>query len=205
MSMKPIKSRVGGQATPSVGIAGLLVLVVSLAAGCASLQCAALEAPLETGKTQDAPIAVEAETPTVSTARVPPKAAAEQDPVGLNPERAAVDATRESHQVRSTPSKDVAIKPAIPAVKPSVTRPTEPAVAKVELPAVNTPAEVAATPVAKVASATTAQAQKKAIATPGPAKPEGAPPLDMKSLETRLKETKAIGLLTKITLKNQHK
>ena len=30
-----------------------------------------------------------------------------------------------------------------------------------------------------------------------------APPLDLKALETRLKETKAIGVFTKITLKNQ--
>jgi hypothetical protein len=30
-----------------------------------------------------------------------------------------------------------------------------------------------------------------------------APPLDLASLETRLKETKAIGVLTKIALKNQ--
>jgi hypothetical protein len=37
---------------------------------------------------------------------------------------------------------------------------------------------------------------------PEAAKPK-APPLDLASLEQRLKDTKAIGLLTKITLKNQ--
>ena len=36
-----------------------------------------------------------------------------------------------------------------------------------------------------------------------PAKPQAAAPLDLKSLETRLKETKAIGVFTKLTLKNQ--
>ena len=36
-----------------------------------------------------------------------------------------------------------------------------------------------------------------------PQKPAGPPPLDLKSLETRLKETKAIGVYTKLTLKNQ--
>ena len=35
------------------------------------------------------------------------------------------------------------------------------------------------------------------------AKPAGPPPLDIKSLEARLKETKAIGVFTKLTLKNQ--
>lgn len=36
-----------------------------------------------------------------------------------------------------------------------------------------------------------------------PRKQEASPPLDMATLETRLKETKAIGVFTKITLKNQ--
>jgi hypothetical protein len=35
------------------------------------------------------------------------------------------------------------------------------------------------------------------------AKPAGPPPLDLKSLEQRLKETNAIGVLTKLSLKNQ--
>lgn len=33
--------------------------------------------------------------------------------------------------------------------------------------------------------------------------PAAAPPLDLKSLETRLKETNAIGVFTKLALKNQ--
>lgn len=36
-----------------------------------------------------------------------------------------------------------------------------------------------------------------------PANPGAASPLDLKSLETRLKETRAIGVFTKIALKNQ--
>lgn len=45
---------------------------------------------------------------------------------------------------------------------------------------------------------------KKGAAAPAvaPAKPS-APPLDLKSLETRLKETPAIGAFTKLSLKNQ--
>jgi hypothetical protein len=47
-----------------------------------------------------------------------------------------------------------------------------------------------------------AQVTKKAGTPPEVAKAQ-APPLDLASLETRLKETKAIGVLTKIALKNQ--
>jgi hypothetical protein len=43
---------------------------------------------------------------------------------------------------------------------------------------------------------------KQDTTAPGVAMPK-APPLDLASLEQRLKETKAIGVLTKITLKNQ--
>ena len=47
-----------------------------------------------------------------------------------------------------------------------------------------------------------AQATKKDSGPPDIAKPK-APPLDLASLETRLKETKAIGVLTKIAISNQ--
>lgn len=38
---------------------------------------------------------------------------------------------------------------------------------------------------------------------PPVAQPSGPPPLDLKTLETRLKETKAIGVFSKLALKNQ--
>ena len=44
---------------------------------------------------------------------------------------------------------------------------------------------------------------KKDSAASAPTKSNPVPPLDMKSLETRLKETKAIGVFTKLALKNQ--
>jgi hypothetical protein len=43
----------------------------------------------------------------------------------------------------------------------------------------------------------------KPSATPSSGKKEAAPTLDLTALKTRLKETKAIGVFTKITLKNQ--
>jgi hypothetical protein len=59
------------------------------------------------------------------------------------------------------------------------------------------PAKPPATP-----SATAPPAKSEAAAAAS-AKPQAAPPLDLKSLETRLKETQAIGVFTKLTLKNQ--
>jgi len=48
-----------------------------------------------------------------------------------------------------------------------------------------------------------AQAPRKESTPPPDVTKQKPPPLDLASLETRLKETKAIGVLTKITLKNE--
>ncbi len=90
---------------------------------------------------------------------------------------------------RAPPQTGVA--PAV-AVEPSATRPTEESVAKAESPDAKTPAKLPAE-----------QPSKKPSATPSSGKKETSPPLDLTALETRLKETKAIGVFTKITLKNQ--
>jgi hypothetical protein len=63
-------------------------------------------------------------------------------------------------------------------------------------PATKTPAPVAGAPVPG------AQPAKKATGSVGTAKPT-PPTLDLQSLETELKQTKAIGVMTKIALKNQ--
>ena len=82
------------------------------------------------------------------------------------------------------------------------TAPTTPSVAKPDAPVAKAPA--AKSP-ASPAPSSAAPAKKEAAA-PAPAvaaaKPS-APPLDLKSLETRLKETPAIGVFTKLSLKNQ--
>jgi hypothetical protein len=78
------------------------------------------------------------------------------------------------------------------AVEPSMTPSTKLSVAKTESPETKTPAKAPAE-----------QPGKKPSATPSPEKKETSPPLDLTALETRLKETKAIGVFTKIALKNQ--
>ena len=86
-------------------------------------------------------------------------------------------------------------KPAAPVVEPVVQGP-----AKVNAPAASAPPKAAPVPVEPAArKEVTPPAAKPA---PAPA-PKSSPPLDLATLEKRLKETPAIGLLTKLTLKNQ--
>jgi hypothetical protein len=61
----------------------------------------------------------------------------------------------------------------------------------------------AAPPAAKAPPPTPAAQATKKDSTPPEVAKQKPPPLDLASLETRLKETKAIGVLTKIALKNQ--
>jgi hypothetical protein len=77
----------------------------------------------------------------------------------------------------------------------------------------STPAAPPAKPQPKVASAAPAPAPAAKPSAPAPAaakppapaaaKPPAPAPLDLKALEERLKDTNAIGLLTKLSLKNQ--
>jgi len=66
---------------------------------------------------------------------------------------------------------------------------------------------VASTPPApaKVAASPSPAAPSPKTQTPAPplVKPAVPPPLDLKSLEARLRETKAIGVFTKLSVKNQ--
>ncbi|MBS1179635.1 MAG: hypothetical protein H6R06_4047 [Proteobacteria bacterium] len=85
------------------------------------------------------------------------------------------------------------------ATQPSVVPSASPAqgAAKAAAAPPKAPAKPAATP---SAAAPPAKSETPAVA---PAKVQAAAPLDLKSLETRLKETQAIGVFTKLTLKNQ--
>jgi hypothetical protein len=63
--------------------------------------------------------------------------------------------------------------------------------------------EASTAPAKPAAKAPPQPAPKKEIAATVPAKPAAPPPLDLDSLERRLKDTEAIGIMTKLTLKNQ--
>jgi cytoskeletal protein RodZ len=95
--------------------------------------------------------------------------------------------------VEVKPEKPVVAKPAQVATKPDV-----PVVAKPVAPAAK-PVVPDAKPAAKVAAT---PAPKKEVAAPLAPKPAAAP-LDLAGLVKKLKETEAIGVFTKLTLKNQ--
>lgn len=97
-------------------------------------------------------------------------------------------------QVAATP--DAAIAPA-PKATSSVPRSIGQPAAKATSPAATAPAKAPTSP------APTGQLSKKDSTAPALTKSDAPPPLDMKSLETRLKETNAIGVFTKLALKNQ--
>jgi len=93
----------------------------------------------------------------------------------------------------------VGVEPVVPPATPSTTRSTGESVAKTDSPAAKTPS-IAKTPsVVKTPSKIPASPSTA----PGPGKQEAPPPLDLASLEQRLRDTKAIGVFTKISLKNQ--
>jgi hypothetical protein len=122
---------------------------------------------------------------------------------------------------RST-AETATVTPVAPPIVPAV---PPPEAATPELAAAPTPAKLSATPLpapspaasatkaappavkvpgkAPAAAAPAAQPPTKETAATDTAKSTAAPPLDLTSLETRLKETQAIGVLTKIALKNQ--
>jgi hypothetical protein len=81
----------------------------------------------------------------------------------------------------TAPASQAAAAPAAP----------NPAAAKPAAPAANAPAKAAAAPGPSAKPGPTGQAAKAT-----------APPLDLKALETHLKETNAIGVMTKLSLKN---
>jgi hypothetical protein len=92
---------------------------------------------------------------------------------------------------------------------PAATAPTAPAPKPTALPppsdqaAVKPPAKPTATESKAPAKPGAAAAPPSAKAASAPVANAAAPPLDLKALETELKETKAIGVMTKLSLKNQ--
>jgi hypothetical protein len=101
-----------------------------------------------------------------------------------------------AHLERTAPSSE----PPVDAAQPGTSKPP----AKPNSPAPPKPAPAAALPKAPTPSAGTPapEAASKAAPPAAPA-PAVAPALDLNSLGAQLKETKAIGIFTKITLKNQ--
>ena len=102
--------------------------------------------------------------------------------------------------VPEKPEKPAVAAPLTPSAPPPAARPADEKAGSAAAPAAapeKAPAKVAAAPAPKDAAA------KKPVAAPAPEKPTAPPPLDLDTLEQRLKDTNAIGVFTKLTLKNQ--
>ena len=151
------------------------LLFVLLAAGCAGLE----RVP-------------PGEPPQISVAR---GASVAPEPVAPPAQPMNKGSTPEPPQAGATESRSVAVQPIDPPAAPSVS-PSTALAAKADSPAPKTPAKLVAPPVS------TERVPKKESAAPAPVN-QAPPPLDLKSLETRLKETEAIGVFTKLALKNQ--
>ena len=118
--------------------------------------------------------------PPVAPAPVP-SVATQNAPSPMAPAAPAVAPVVAAPPATALPPAPVAIAPAVPATAPP--RPQPPASPAPAKPAANAPASSAPPPATAAATTT--------------------PTLDLKSLESRLRETSAIGVLTKLTLKNQ--
>lgn len=96
----------------------------------------------------------------------------------------------------------VGVEPAVHPATGSTTRPPDQGVAKTDAPGAK-PSVAKPPPKIPASPSTAEQARKKESIAPGPGKQEVPPPLDLASLEQRLRDTKAIGVFTKLSLKNQ--
>ena len=175
---------------PLARIAGLLVLF--LTAGCAAIGCTPHSA---------SPGTVQDKTP----AREPQQAAPKQEPaVATKP---AQDVPKPDRPLAVEPASPPAAPPAAASANKGAARPDAPA-AKPQVPAAQPPAKVAEAP-ALSEPAPKKESAAPAAAKPAPKKESAAPvtakpaPMDLTLLEKRLKETPAIGVFTKLTLKNQ--
>ena len=158
-----------------IRVAGLLILL--LTAGCAGMDRTSQGESSMTGAMQ------------------------EQEPPWLVPQQPVEKQEKSvaAKPAQAAPKQDVpaAVEPAPPPAVPPATASASQNAAKPEAPAAKPPAKVPESP-----------ATPKVIAAP-PAKENAAPsaprppPLDLAALEKRLKETEAIGVFTKLTLKNQ--
>ncbi len=122
----------------------------------------------------------------------PPQAVEKQEKVVEKQEKAVA---AKPAQTAARQEVHVAVKPVAPPAAPTTVS-TNQSATKPEAPAAKPPAKAPASPAQKE------PAPKKESAAPAAPKPT-AGLLDLASLEKRLKETNAIGVFTKLTLKNQ--
>ena len=112
----------------------------------------------------------------------------------VSPEAKSADTPTPSPPAEQPPGKDDGGSPAKQETAPPVT--TAPSRREATAPDIKAPK-------APAAPASSAPPQAKKSPESSPSKQAATPALDLKSLEKRLRETKAIGVFTKLSLKNQ--
>ena len=126
----------------------------------------------------------------------PQAASAQAAPVAAAPVAPAVTPPSPPLPTVATQGPLAAVAPAGPSTAPSTPAPASQVAAKAGAPSAKAPAKVAP-------PGSAAQPPRKDVVAQAAPTQKAAPPLDLTSLETRLKETEAIGVMTKIALKNQ--
>lgn len=119
-------------------------------------------------------------------------------PAGPTPEGA-----REPAGAATMPNRKAEADPAALSAAGSTTGHTPAPVSKTPPPAAGAVATMPAAPGTALTPSETPQSGRKDTARTARAEPDAPPLLDLKALETRLKDTRAIGVFTKIALKNQ--
>jgi hypothetical protein len=132
-----------------------------------------------------APLGAVTEPPAPAPATVPPKAAATLPPADDTAPVQSQPITPENPKAPTAPGKPT---PATAAAKPSAARPAE---------------EKTAPASAPIAPAPVAAGVRASVPTPSPAPNTPKPQLDFKAMEQRLRNTSAIGVFTKLSIKNQ--
>lgn len=157
------------------------ILCCIVGAGCATVERGPTTVPPAEPAVTAAPAATTAPPAAVPVTPATPGAA---EPVQATPPTVAAPGPGTSTSTSPKPTGSAKPAPAAAPAKPPVTvavSPPAPAQAQAQAPAA---------------------APKPAAPKPAPAKP-AAPPLDLAALEVRLRETRAIGVMTKLSLKNQ--
>jgi len=181
-----------GRAHWSAAALGAVATCCVALAGCAGVRHAKPDEPVPIAATAG----IEAAEPPALAA---PEAATPPQPSVTAPAAAVAPKAREtvippavSQPVR--PASPVATAPRVTVAEPPASTPPTPRVTAPRPPA------IAAAPVPQVVP----QLVPKATPAPAPVASQPVPaPLDLESLGTRLKQTRAIGVLTKLSLKNQ--
>jgi hypothetical protein len=188
-------------------ISAALLIPVVLAVGCATKAPVASQPGPEPVTASAPPEAAAPAAPAPATPRPPEDKADPAKPAAPPAAKPAAPSTATSEPATAKPAAPAPVPPAAPSTaKPTPSSPAKPAAPATAKPATPSTAKPAAPPVTKPApSEATAKPAAPAPSAPKPAAPSTpkVSALDLETLKEQLKGTKAIGVFTKLTLKNQ--